>query len=119
MPGRPSREWMRDCIEGVSAGRAAVDPGAVCGATWQRKPSGERAAIARSEEGPTMASKKKKAKKKKHGGAHAGAHHPKRSKAKKHKKQHRCLFCGHAARHDAKAGCLHNVDGKFCTCKHR
>lgn len=56
---------------------------------------------------------------KKHGGAHhAAGHHPKRSKKKATK--HRCGLCGHVAKHDARAGCLHH-DGKgnFCSCKHR
>jgi hypothetical protein len=49
-----------------------------------------------------------------------GAHH-KSPRAAAHKvHHHRCILCGHAAKHDASAGCLHrDGKGKFCTCRHR
>ena len=121
MPRRPPREWMKRCTEDVAAGGAAVDPSAVCGATWQRKTPAEKRTTIRVEE--TM--HKKKAKKKHPGGHkkahhkkphHAKAHHPKRGKKKT--KHHRCAFCGHSAVH-GKAGCMHVSGSKICDCKHR
>ena len=59
MPLRPPAAWMNRCQAGVRAsGSGARDVGAVCGATWWRKPERERAFITRMEEG--MAKKKKK-----------------------------------------------------------
>jgi hypothetical protein len=49
-----------------------------------------------------------------------GSHHkePRRAAHKVH--HHRCAFCGHTAKHDAGAGCLHrDRRGMFCTCKSR
>lgn len=119
MPGRPPKDWMRSCVAGVEAGGSAMDPGAVCGATWQRKTRGEKAAMVAAE-GRSMAKKKKS--KKHHGKKHAKKHHPKKHHAKRgksHLKHHRCAMCGHAASH-GKAGCLHrSASGIFCSCKHR
>ena len=39
-PGRPPKHWMRRCIKGVTAGKSAADPGAVCGSLWHHKLSG-------------------------------------------------------------------------------
>ncbi len=50
MPKRPTKKWMDACLAGVSKSGSAYDPGAVCGATWYRKPLAERAAIARADE---------------------------------------------------------------------
>lgn len=73
MPGRPPREWFRRCVEDVAAGGAALDPGAVCGATWARKTPAEKRATVAFEEGTTMATKKKAKKKKKGGKLHGAA----------------------------------------------
>lgn len=86
MPGRPPREWFRRCVEAVTAGAmagsGALDPAAVCGATWQRKSRGsQRAAIALEERVNPMTAKKKKKK------------HPK----KKGTKKARHLAAKHAA----------------------
>ena len=51
MPRRPAKLWMRSCVAGVTEKGSAADPGAVCGAVWQRKSAGEREAIVRAEEG--------------------------------------------------------------------
>ncbi len=141
MPGRPPKDWFDRCVGDVAAGGRAVDPAGVCGATWARKSPRERSETVRLEEG-TMATKKKKSKKGKHKGKHKlhGAalaawrrahgvptgkaahhgHHAAKKSAKKAKHHHRCVYCGHAARHDAKAGCLHrDARGAFCSCKHR
>jgi hypothetical protein len=83
----------------------------------------------RDKEGTTMASKKKK-KTKLHGAAlkahekklgkrskkRKGEHHKKK---KAHHRRRACAFCGHAAVHHAKQGCLHHSGMKFCSCKHR
>jgi sRNA-binding protein len=111
---------MRRCVAGVESGGAAVDPGAVCGATFQRKSAGEKAALVAAE-GKGMAKKKKKHPKKKHPkkSAHKKPHHKK--KKGHHGKKHvtRCAHCGHSASH-GKAGCLHrSPSGIFCSCKHR
>lgn len=50
MPERPTKRWMDACLAGVGKSGSAVDPGAVCGATWYRKPLSERRAIARQDE---------------------------------------------------------------------
>jgi hypothetical protein len=148
MPRRPPKNWFDRCVEGVRAGGAAVDPQAVCGATWARKSAREKRSTLAAEEG-TMATKKKAKKKPHHGGktkaahkkpahkkphhggkaAHHGgkhtkaAHHPgKHGKHGKHAvtQHHRCAACGHTAKHDAHAGCLHHDrKGHFCSCKHR
>lgn len=54
MPNRPPRQWMRDCIAGVASHGGAVDPGAVCGAQWQRMDHGARARALRRHEGNPM-----------------------------------------------------------------
>jgi hypothetical protein len=123
VPGRPPREWFHRCVEDVAAGGAAVDPGAVCGATWARKTPAEQRATVAFEEGTTMATKKKKAKKSKaKPRKKASGHHPKRTAKKKGKSQaprRACPFCGHHARHHRTAGCLHREsNGRFCSCKH-
>ena len=41
---------MHACLAGVGKSGSAVDLGAVCGATWYRKPLSERRAIARRDE---------------------------------------------------------------------
>ena len=49
-PGRPPKHWMRRCIKGVTAGKSAADPGAVCGSLWHHKLSeGQRRAILKEE----------------------------------------------------------------------
>jgi hypothetical protein len=145
MPGRPPKSWFDRCVEDVAAGGLAADPAAVCGETWARKSPTEKAATTLAEEGSSMArhhgkhhGKKHARKHGKHGGKlhgaalaawkkahgmtghHARAHHkaPRRAEHKVH--HHRCIFCGHTAKHDASAGCLHrDGKGKFCTCRHR
>jgi hypothetical protein len=153
MPGRPPADWFARCVADVAASGHAVEPRAVCGATWARKTEREKRETIRTEEGRTMAAKKKgkkKGKKKQTSGA--AARTPKRAKkrAPKHAKKraksgggthtkrashrpahrtarkttkkvhHRCAACGHGARHDGQAGCLHqDRSGRFCDCKHR
>ena len=103
MPGRPPREWFRRCAADVAAGGTADNPGAVCGATWQRKTPAQKRATVGAED--TSMPKKKKKKK--------GAH-----KAKKKAKHHRCSHCGHSSSHGA-SGCTHtSPGGLFCSCKH-
>lgn len=114
MPGRPPREWFRRCAADVAAGGTADNPGAVCGATWQRKTPAQKRATVGAED--TSMPKKKKKKK----GAHkkAAARKPKRKKAKKKAKHHRCSHCGHSSSHGA-SGCTHtSPGGLFCSCKH-
>ncbi len=49
-PGRPPKHWMRKCIKGVTAGKSAADPGAVCGSLWHHKLSeSQRRAILKEE----------------------------------------------------------------------
>lgn len=49
-PGRPPKHWMRSCIKGVTAGKSAADPGAVCGSLWHHKLSeSQRRAILKEE----------------------------------------------------------------------
>jgi hypothetical protein len=111
MPNRPPREWFKRCFADVSATKAAI-PGAVCGATWQRKSDAQKRATIRAEEGPMTKKKKKHAKKKKHTRAKA------RKKKKTSHKHHRCAYCGHASRH-GRAGCTHtSAAGLFCPCRH-
>lgn len=96
MPRRPPREWMHGCETSVQEGGGAVDPGAVCAATWQRKsPHAKHAAVA-AEEPRAMTAKKKKKKsghKTKLHGAKLAAwnrkHHPKKAKKKSHAKKPR------------------------------
>jgi hypothetical protein len=124
MPGRPPREWFHRCVDDVAAGGAAVDPAAVCGATWARKTPPEKRATVAFEEGTTMATKKKKKAKKSKAKPRAKASgHPKRTAKKKRAKttavRRACPYCGHHARHHRTAGCLHREpNGRFCSCKH-
>lgn len=150
MPGRPPKSWFDRCVDDVVAGGHAVAPAAVCGATWARKSPREKAATTRAEEGISMASHQGKHHAKKHAKRHAkhggklhgaalkawkkahgmighrgagrqqAAHHKMPRKAARKVVHHRCVYCGHAARHDAGAGCLHrDGKGKFCTCRER
>jgi hypothetical protein len=59
-----------------------------------------------------------------HHGAHArrsAARHPERGHGHKAtgRHHHKCPYCGHAALHDRKAGCLHFDGKRFCSCQHR
>jgi hypothetical protein len=107
VPGRPPKNWMRECVAAVGQHGGAKDAGAVCASVWQGKSASERRAIVELEEGTRMSAKKKKKPKKKA---------PKRSKAKKPrkkgKKHHRCTGCGHLH-----AGpCLHMKGSAICPC---
>ena len=146
MPVRPPKDWFDRCVADVAASGHADNPRGVCGATWARKSAREKAATIRAEEGSAMAHAKGHGKKnarhaKKHGGklhgaalaawkkAHGMRGRPRRAPAKTHTKRaphaakrvhHRCGMCGHAAKHDSSAGCLHrDTGGRFCTCRHR
>jgi hypothetical protein len=92
MPHRPPKNWFDRCTSEVAEGGSAVDPAAVCGATWQRKTAAEKALSTHLAEGKPMAAKKKKKKKggKLHGAALAAwnrKHHPKHGKKKAAKKR--------------------------------
>lgn len=146
MPGRPPRDWFARCVADVAASGYADKPAAVCSATWARKSARQKTATIRAEEGAAMTHAKRHGKKhgrhaKKHGGKLHGAalaawkkahgmpsrHH--RAHGKTHTKRahhpakrvhHKCAMCGHAAKHDSSAGCLHrDPSGRFCTCRHR
>jgi hypothetical protein len=118
MPGRPPREWFQRCAEDVAQSGAAVNPGAVCGATWKRKTPAQKRATLRAEE-TSMPKKAKKKKKSTHKRPKVSARKPKRKKAKKKgKHKHRCSHCGHSSSHGA-SGCTHaSPSGLFCSCKH-
>jgi hypothetical protein len=132
MPGRPPKSWFARCVDDVAASGHAVNPAAVCGATWRDKSPAEKALTIALEE-PTMKKASKKGSQGKHvkKGSH-GKHgkHGTRTKAtrsahreghggKKEKHHHRCPACGHSARHDARAGCTHFEGSRFCPCRHR
>jgi hypothetical protein len=87
MPKRPPKRWMDRCTADVASGGRAADPGAVCGAAWQRKPPAKKRATLALEEGPMAKKKKKKHPKKK--AAHKKPAHkkPKASKAPKRSKK--------------------------------
>lgn len=51
-PGRPPKQWMRDCVRGAS--RSARDPGAVCGSLWYHKMSESERRRALSREGRAL-----------------------------------------------------------------
>jgi hypothetical protein len=146
MPGRPPRDWFARCVADVAASGYADDPAAVCGGTWARKSARQKTATIRAEEGAAMAHAKGHGKKhgrhaKKHGGklhgavlsawkkAHGMPGRPRMARPKTHTKRahhpakrvhHKCGMCGHAAKHDSSAGCLHrDPSGRFCTCRHR
>ena len=100
MPNRPPKNWFDRCTSEVAEGGSAVDPAAVCGATWQRKTAAEKSLSTHLAEGKPMAAKKKKKKKggKLHGAALAAwnrKHHPKKAK-KKHPKTHHAKKPHHA-----------------------
>jgi len=63
MPGRPPKEWWEDCTTGVERGGSAIDPFAVCGATWARKSKAEKNRIVREYEREMIMAAKKKSKK--------------------------------------------------------
>jgi hypothetical protein len=143
MPYRPPREWFARCTSDVAAGSSALDPAAVCGATWARKTPAKKAQTVALEEGRHSVKKKPhgaalkahkramRAKKSHHGRArHARGHHGRvhgrtsvsraGAHAKGHRVHHRCGYCGHTARHDRKHGCLHvEHSGRFCPCRHK
>lgn len=51
-PKQPPKSWWDRCVKGVEEGSSAVDPKAVCGATWYRTMSGkQRRAATRKAEG--------------------------------------------------------------------
>jgi len=129
MPRRPPKEWFDRCVEDVASSGHAVNPAAVCGATWRDKTSAEKAlAIAMERPMATKKRSKHKAKKttkaKKHRRPHDKPHTKGRRSAHRsaHSKTHRahkCPACGHLAKHDAKAGCTHFDGHRFCPCRER
>jgi hypothetical protein len=134
MPRRPPKEWFDRCVADVAAGGYAVNPAAVCGATWRDKTPADKAfAIALEDDMPKKKHGKHKTKKTpKHGQHRTSRAGPKRGKArtKSHRSaartahnkdvhQHKCPACGHLERHDPKAGCTHFDGHRFCPCKHR
>lgn len=59
-PTRPPKQWFKRCERGVASKGGAIDPGAVCGAVWQRKTKKQKTSLVRaekraSEENPTGA----------------------------------------------------------------
>ena len=92
MPHRPPKDWFRRCESAVAESGSAIDPGAVCGAEWQKKSGQGKRAIVDAEEGRRSMSKKKPKKK------HAKKSHAKRAKkTKKMSKKHKHLAAKHAA----------------------
>ena len=99
MPGRPPKKWFGACESAVAESGGAVDPGAVCGAEWQKKSESERRELTRASEGTAMRAKKRTHHKK----SHPTKRHAKKSAHRAHAKRPHTAHKRKAAHHRKKS----------------